>query len=504
MILIINLLVLLFGAVLQFNLGITFKKTVKQSVYKKVATLLVLDFILVLLFLVLFSFNANLIVLKIVNFSALFIRGLFYLTYTNFFTTNNNKLKSISFFILTTTFMFIFMFFGQHLGRFSLQLGIILLIIIGVLLNLEKRNKNSKNFSFAIFMLFFVEVMQILTYGVILYELVWSNINDVWLISLSFLLKTFVVYFIVDITNQITINFDIRVLFDRQSPEKMMDLILSENPNVIVLTDLNHRIIYANPRLYEVTGYKKSEVIGNTPRMFSSGLTEKKTYDEMYKKLNKEGKWEGNFVNMKKSGEIFVEQTKIVKLFDVNDVPIFYLGIKTDITKERKYLDKLKELSTYDGLTKLYRREYFINYVSEHLENNVNNTKYMLLFDIDEFKTINDVHSHLIGDKSLEHFAKILQNIFGKCGVISRFGGDEFTVYLYDLKEEEVNELINKLYETLKHTIVHHSDANFVLTSSVGVYKVGSKKTFEEIYEQADKLLYKAKREGKSGAAKNF
>lgn len=504
MILIVNLLVILFGAILQLNFSVAFKKTVRQSTYKKVVSLLVIDFILVILLLMLFSFNAPLLVLKIVKYLAFVVGGLFHLIYFSFLTKQTKKKSSLMFYIFAITILFIFIFFGRTLGRLFLQVGMFALIGIGISVNRIERVKTSKTLSNSILMLYILESIRFLTSGVVLYELVWSTLNDAWLISLSFILKTFVVYFVVDINNYLSINSDIRDLFDRQSPEKMMDLILNENPNVIVLTDLEYKIIYANPRLYEVTGHKKEDVIGKNPKIFSSGKTKRETYEQMYQALKKDHKWEGEFINQKKSGEDFFEQTKIVKLFDVNNKPIFYLGIKTDITKEKEYLERVTYLSTYDGLTKLYRREYFVNYVNDNIEKNLDCEQYMLLLDIDEFKKINDVYSHLIGDETLKYFAKILNDIFGDKGIVSRFGGDEFTVYLYKTNSNEVSLLIEELHQTLKNKVINNSDAKFVITSSLGAYKLGQEKTFEEVYEQSDKLLYKAKRQGKSVAVKNF
>jgi diguanylate cyclase (GGDEF)-like protein len=95
-------------------------------------------------------------------------------------------------------------------------------------------------------------------------------------------------------------------------------------------------------------------------------------------------------------------------------------------------LQMLSEQATRDGLTGLYNRRYFQETLADHIETakRYDRPLSLVLFDIDQFKQINDTNGHSEGDSVLRHFAEVLNATARAADIICRVGGDEFAVLL--------------------------------------------------------------------------
>lgn len=503
MILVINLLIVLLAFALQGAISLTFKRIVKEKTYKRFVLLLCIDLILVLTFVMLVYFSAPLMIQKIVNYLMFISMGLFYINYMIVLRSKKTKSSIINSSVMATV-TFIAIFFGEYFGRTTFQ--VIYLAFIGTWLYLDRTHSkfNSKKIATLVYLLVGTEVFRYLVSGVITYEIIFSSLDNLWLIVLSHLGKAITVFLVVEIHNNITINKNLAKTLDSQSATSLLSKVCDVHPNAVVLTDLNEKILYINPHTLKITGYVEEDVIGKTPRIFSSGLTERAVYKDMRQSLKENNSWTGEFINKKKNGDIFFEEAKIVTLLDINNKPVFYLAIKTDITKEKNYLKRLRHLSIYDDLTEIYRRNYFLELVEENFEKLPNVDHYFFLFDINEFKRINDTYGHLVGDIALVYFAKALKKVFVENALICRFGGDEFAAYLYDVDDKVVEELINKLFKILKENPIITDKNTFFINTSVGSTKILQPYMFNRVYEKVDKFLYEAKFERVSAIKKDY
>ncbi len=127
----------------------------------------------------------------------------------------------------------------------------------------------------------------------------------------------------------------------REAEEEIRKLSRSveQSPTIIIISDLDGRIEYANPRFSEVTGYSYEEIIGKNPRILKSGNTPSKVYKELWKTITSGKEWSGEFQNRKKSGELYWESANIFPLKDENGHITHYIGMKEDIT-ERKRMEQ--------------------------------------------------------------------------------------------------------------------------------------------------------------------
>ncbi|MDP6293778.1 MAG: GGDEF domain-containing protein [Candidatus Woesearchaeota archaeon] len=142
----------------------------------------------------------------------------------------------------------------------------------------------------------------------------------------------------------------------------------------------------------------------------------------------------------------------------------------------------MEEKATHDSLTKLYNRQHFSSVVSSKMKGEVS----VAMLDIDNFKTYNDTKGHTAGDQLLQKVADKLRSVKGTVG---RYGGEEFAIHLM-MGPKEANEEMEKLRRSLE---------SGERTVSIGLAtKLDEKVTYSDLFEEADKAVYKAKAQGKN------
>lgn len=162
------------------------------------------------------------------------------------------------------------------------------------------------------------------------------------------------------------------------------------------------------------------------------------------------------------------------------------------------YFGNIQTNEERDPLTGLSNRGYFINRVAHKMARRTKGT--LLMMDMDNFKQINDNYGHGTGDRVLVAFGEAIEKVMSSGSYMSRLGGDEFCVYVYDtIEEEKLQVLVTKVIDTF-HELLHTENLKVAPSVSIGIASYDGKedKTFEELYENADKALYVAKNSGKS------
>ncbi len=136
-----------------------------------------------------------------------------------------------------------------------------------------------------------------------------------------------------DITENKTALNEIRKLFTA----------IKQSPLSTIITDINGKMEYVNPKCIEVTGYKKEELIGCTPRIFRAGLTTKEKYKEMWETIKSGEVWKGELLNKRKNGDMFWEAVIISPIINSEGEMTNYLAVREDITERKKLEQELKE-----------------------------------------------------------------------------------------------------------------------------------------------------------------
>lgn len=173
-------------------------------------------------------------------------------------------------------------------------------------------------------------------------------------------------------------------------------------------------------------------------------------------------------------------------------VTIYYV-----MKRYNKHSDMLYELSITDGLTGLYNRRFFSDFVKTEYNRYIRSgQQFSLVFiDINHFKKINDDYGHSEGDKVLRDIAGIIIENIRNYDIAARYGGDEYIIILPDTTLEQAKSNMKRMQEEFNAYSQKYKDANL----SVGFGVADSKdKTLDEIIQLADDALYKNKREIKS------
>ena len=159
-----------------------------------------------------------------------------------------------------------------------------------------------------------------------------------------------------------------------------------------------------------------------------------------------------------------------------------------DNTKEQ-----LQKLAYYDQLTNIYSRHKLVE-IFEQLRKR-GRPFGILLFDLDDFKKINDTYGHNVGDIILKEFAKVIQQYIRKDDYFGRWGGEEFLMFIPDI---DTSSLYTKAQE-LRRAIAEH-DFKVVdgITTSIGAGIYDTEDSLTTALESIDKALYQAKHSGKN------
>lgn len=221
--------------------------------------------------------------------------------------------------------------------------------------------------------------------------------------------------------------------------------------------------------------------------------------DEEWEEIYKDPKSFQNYIeSIEKSGSIVNVNNKFLSIVSFKKEDEFY-GMILDKTYEEEARNRIEKISETDGLTKLLNRRGLENRLKDIFKND-NSNGVLIIFDLDNFKSVNDILGHPIGDEVLKIFSSCLTNSFRENDIISRIGGDEFVVFInknmeLDTLSKKLNGLLNNIRSDLNYYY-----KNYGLSTSIGVaYRDNHINTYEELYEEADKGLYKAKNLGKDG-----
>jgi len=165
-------------------------------------------------------------------------------------------------------------------------------------------------------------------------------------------------------------------------------------------------------------------------------------------------------------------------------------------------MQQLVDKSLHDGLTGVYNRKFledFVEHVTYQADRRAINYG-VLMMDIDHFKQVNDTYGHDIGDKFIQLLANTVKSIIRKADTISRYGGEEFVVLLYECDLENAKRVAEKIRVAFSESSVYNGEERIQRTISIGVahFSKDKKVSLRDVIKNADEALYEAKRGGRN------
>jgi two-component system, cell cycle response regulator len=170
---------------------------------------------------------------------------------------------------------------------------------------------------------------------------------------------------------------------------------------------------------------------------------------------------------------------------------------------EQSFFDEIYRLATTDSLTALLNKASITRTLSEEIADGARYRRWLsvVLMDIDEFKSMNDLNGHLVGDRILQSVANILQTTIRKRDKAGRFGGDEFLIILPETGAKGATRVAERIRETVEMTIGTDLGLPASVTTSMGIASSRINiASAESLLEHADVALYRAKSLGRNRA----
>ena len=160
--------------------------------------------------------------------------------------------------------------------------------------------------------------------------------------------------------------------------------------------------------------------------------------------------------------------------------------------KNKKSIEDLNYIASHDDLTGAYNRAGY-----DFLLSNIDlSTTYMMLFDVDNFKSINDTYGHEIGDNVLIKLVDVMKSIFRDDDCICRIGGDEFVVFMVHSSGMS-RKLIESKIEQINEELENADDGLPPISISVGIVNGKDVSDPKTLFEKTDAAMYESKKQGK-------
>lgn len=273
---------------------------------------------------------------------------------------------------------------------------------------------------------------------------------------------------------------------------------------IVVKIDMDGNMIYVNDEFCRISGYSKEELIGKRYCNLWHEHGSEILHEEIKQRIMQHEIWKGTLHSCRKDGSEFYTDMTVVPIIDTEGNVSESIVMQYDITElieARKTLEmekeKLERLATIDNLTEVYNRHKFYQLAEYEIGKTRRYSRplSLIMFDIDNFKQINDTYGHDVGDYILSTLAKIITGHLRKTDVLARWGGEEFVVMC---PETDMTNTTN-LAERLREAVANYA-FNFVpqVTCSFGVGKFENENNIDELIKVADDKLYQAKRQGKN------
>lgn len=281
---------------------------------------------------------------------------------------------------------------------------------------------------------------------------------------------------------------------------KLASMVYQNSSEAMVVTDSEGEIITTNPAFTEMTGYSLDEIKNKSPTFLTSNQ-DKKVFQAMYHALNTTGRWQGEVKGRHKNGEDYVAMLTVNSIYNSDGAIHRRVALLSDITDKKKSEEIIWTQANFDFLTGLPNRRMFIERLDlEKKKTDLSTMPMALLFlDLDHFKKVNDTLGHNLGDQLLNAAALRLRGCVRETDMVSRLGGDEFTVILGELENTQGAERVAQ-------KILHAFSAPFLLgvetiyiTPSIGItfYPDDGNET-EALLMNADQAMYSAKEQGRN------
>jgi diguanylate cyclase (GGDEF)-like protein/PAS domain S-box-containing protein len=283
--------------------------------------------------------------------------------------------------------------------------------------------------------------------------------------------------------------------------KQLLDAVLDAAASLIVVIDVQGRLVRWNRACEELLGYAAAEVDGPGALLDLVPAAERPSAEAARRLLLAgESPVHAEFHWRTRSGELRLIEWSTTALTGPDGQITYMVGTGIDVTAARRLdeermaaEEQLRHVADHDALTGLFNRRRFEEELERHT---AHGRRYgmsgaLLLLDLDDFKQVNDGFGHRAGDRVLTDVARVLRERLRASDIVARFGGDEFAVLMPVGGADEAAELAGLLAEAICREVPSPAGP---LYASVGIALFTQSTTPDEILSEADDAMYADKR----------
>lgn len=274
--------------------------------------------------------------------------------------------------------------------------------------------------------------------------------------------------------------------------KQYLENLIESTVDGIITFDTDNQVSFANTGMLHMSGYTEKSMKGMpAEKLFSGGGDEVRYIERILKQGRPLQNYEAELVREDGTGLPISMSISYVQGAD-NEV-VAMVAICKDITEQKRLEQELKEMSAKDSLTGLYNQGNFYDRLGSEIERakRQSHPLSLLLFDVDQFKTYNDSHGHLEGDKVLKTVASVIKECTrDHVDIGFRYGGDEFTVILPEADDHQARTIAERIRTAFESHRFDH------LTLSIGLMSYQEGYSLRSFIQFTDAVMYDAKRAG--------
>lgn len=278
-----------------------------------------------------------------------------------------------------------------------------------------------------------------------------------------------------------------------------VEKILKELPSNIYLKDAEGKYVFATHYWHHLhtEGDPNWTIRGKTDIEIREDKDNALKAMESDKELLRTGK--GTNYVIKEEGKNGVEYLELIKrpVFDDDGKVSGIIALINNVTETQTLKLELEKRSKTDSLTGLLNKQETESEIENIIKKYPEEHSALMMVDVDEFKEVNDKFGHAAGDRVLKAIGEILHYSFKGMDIAGRIGGDEFMVYLRDIKPDTAISLAAKISDRARH-LFQGEPLERHISISIGISEFPEHgKNFEDLYRAADMALYFVKEHGR-------
>ncbi len=236
--------------------------------------------------------------------------------------------------------------------------------------------------------------------------------------------------------------------------------------SAVIITDQDNQIIAFNSAFTKINDEPEDQVLGQKPKIISSGRYTAEFYQEFWNTLTNTGRWDGEIWHRHKDGEIFALWFAMKRVYDEFGHFSHHIGVFSDLDQHSASFERIQHLMYYDILTDLPNQTLFMDRFQKAIANakREENRVGVLCLKLDKFEHITKEFGFDIADQILKEVSNRLRELIQRKSdtvSVSRMGGDEFVVLLAVIEQEQnavmvaenIRDLLYNAFEIQGHTV---------------------------------------------------